>query len=100
MDAELARFKAIVRHIARHELDDLQADMFMMDDCTTVRRLAKLGIYGHQPGVAAHVKTTQDEEQGIVEGLFAQKVAAISKTTRPAEISYARKPMIVVYPSG
>ena len=79
LDAELARFKAIVRHIARHELDDLQADMFTMDDCSRYRRLAKIGIYGHQPGVAAHVKTTQVEDQCMVEGLIAQKVGSRPK---------------------
>ena len=50
-----------------------------MDDCTKYRRLAKLGIYGHQPGVAAHVKTSHEEEQGIVEGLLAQKVGSNPK---------------------
>ena len=76
LDAELARFKAIVRHIARHELQDQDADMFTMDDNSKFRRLAKLGIYGHQPGIAAHVRTTMEEDQGIVEGLLAQKVGS------------------------
>ena len=95
LDAELARFKAIVRHIARHELDDLQADMFMMDDCTQFRRLAKLGIYGHQPGVAAHVKTNQEEEQGIVEGLLAQKVGSNPKNHQACRDFLRAKMMIV-----
>lgn len=66
-DAELARFKVIIRYIARHELEERFADMFIMDDGTKFRRLAKLGIYGRQPGIAAHIKTTGEEEQCIVE---------------------------------
>ena len=67
LDAEFARFKAVVRHIARHELHEQHADMFIMDDKAKYRRLAKLGIYGHQPGIAAHVRTTKEEEQCMVE---------------------------------
>ena len=80
LDAELARFKAIVRHIARHEFQDQHTDMFTMDDNSKFRRLAKLGIYGHQLGIAAHVRTTNEEEQGIVEGLLAQKVGSNPKS--------------------
>ena len=56
--------------------------MFIMDDGTKFRRLAKVGIYGHQPGIAAHVKTSEEEEQRIVEGLLAQKVGSNPKNQR------------------
>ena len=91
LDVELARFKAIVRHIARHELEERYADMFIMDDGTKFRRLAKVGIYGHQPGIAAHVKTSEEEEQRIMEGLPAQKAEATPRTSEPTRISFARK---------
>ena len=56
--------------------------MFTMDDCSRYRRLAKIGIYGHQPGVAAHVKTTQEEDQCMVEGMIAQKVGSSPKSNQ------------------
>ena len=51
-----------------------------MDDNSRFRRLAKLGVYGHQPGIAAHVKTTLGEEQEIVLGILGQKVGSNPKS--------------------
>ena len=82
LDAELTRFKAIVRHIARHELQDKQAEMFTMDDNSRFRRLAKLGVYGHQPGIAAHIKTSLEEEQDVVVSIIGQKVGSNPKTVQ------------------
>ena len=51
-----------------------------MDDNSKYRRLAKVGVYGHQPGIAAHVKTTLSEEQEIVLGILGQKVGSNQKS--------------------
>jgi len=85
LDAELARFKAIVRHIARHELPDHQAEMFTMDDNSRYRRLAKVGVYGHQAGIAAHVSTTVEEDQDIVISILGQKTGSNPKNIQAAK---------------
>ena len=59
---EISRFKAVVRQIARREMDERQAALFLMEDRSRIRRLTKLGVYGHQPGIAAHLETTPDED--------------------------------------
>ena len=53
-----------------------------MDDNSRFRRLAKLGVYGHQPGIAAHVKTTLGEEQEIAVGILGQKVGSNPKSVQ------------------
>ena len=82
LDAELARFKAIMRQVARYELEEDQAAMFLNDDNTRFGRLAILGVYGHQPGIAAHIKTTEEEDQRIVEAIILQKVGGTAKTVQ------------------
>ena len=59
-DEEVKRFKAICRQVARHELEEKQAQMFLMEGRGKIKRLANLGVYGHQPGIAAHVHTTAE----------------------------------------
>ena len=75
-DVEIQRFKAIVRQIAKHELEPQQSSMFQMENRSRLRRLANLGIYGHQPGIAAHVRTEPDEQERIVEAILKQKVGS------------------------
>ena len=50
-DAEIKRFKAICRQVARHELEERQGQMFLMEDRSMLNRLTTLGVYGHQPGI-------------------------------------------------
>ena len=47
LDQELKLFKAIVRQIARHELNDDQTRFFQMERRSQLRRLAPLGIDGN-----------------------------------------------------
>ena len=81
-EAEVQRFKAIVRHIAKHELEPHQSGWFQMESRGKLRRLAGLGIYGHQPGIAAHVATNPEEEERVVEAILRQKVGSCSNTMR------------------
>ena len=59
--------------------------MFTMDDNTRFRRLAKLGIYGHQAGIAGHVRTTVEEEQDIIIGILGQKAGSNPKNMQAAK---------------
>ena len=81
-EAEILRFKAIVRQIAKHELEPQQSSMFQMESRSRLRRLAGLGIYGHQPGIAAHVATEPEEEEKVVEAILRQKVGSCNKTMK------------------
>jgi len=81
-EAEIQRFKAIVRQIAKHELEPQQSNLFKMEGRSRLRRLAGLGIYGHQPGIAAHVAITPEEEERVVEAILRQKVGSCSKTMK------------------
>ena len=67
-EAEIKRFKAIVRQIAKHELEPNQSRLFCMESRSRLRRLADLGVYGHQPGIAAHVLTDPDERESGKQG--------------------------------
>ena len=53
-----------------------------MEDRSRIRRLANLGIYGHQPGIAALVDPGAEEDQTIVESLLRQKVGCNPKTMK------------------
>ena len=44
LDEELAKFKAIVRHITKHEANHQQAEWFKAESRLKLRRLASLGI--------------------------------------------------------
>ena len=74
LDLELKAFKAIVRHITRHETVHQQANWFTMEGRTKLRRLAKLGITGHQLAIAAFCKVNEEERQEIIEAILKQKV--------------------------
>ena len=63
MGEEIGRLKAIARHIARHEVDKEQAGWFEMEKRQYLRRLAGLGIQGHQHAIAGHVKITEEERR-------------------------------------
>ena len=82
LDEELKKFKAIIRQIMRHEATDEQAKWFTMEARNKLRRLAKLGITAHQPGVAAYCKTSEEERLKITESLLIQKVGSSPKATK------------------
>ena len=82
LDEELKKFKAIVRNIATHELDEHQKGMFLMDDRSKLRRLAKLGIQGHQPAIKAFCQISEEEKESIVQSLLQQKVGSNPKSNK------------------
>ena len=48
LDEEIKLFKAVVRHIFRHEVKNGKANWFRMDSRANLRRLGDLGVSGHQ----------------------------------------------------
>ena len=74
LNDEIGRFKAIVRHITRHETTREQATWFRMESRMNLKRLAKLGVEGHQPAVAAFVKMTCQERRQVTRSIMLQKV--------------------------
>ena len=82
MGAEINRFKAIVRHVARHEMAKDQSKWFCMEERSRLKRLAELGITGHQPAIAAYVQITQEERQVITQSIMMQKVGSSSKSNK------------------
>ena len=74
MGEEIGRFKAIARHIARREVGKEQAGWFEMEKRQYLRRLAGLGIQGHQPAIAGHVKITEEEKEKVIKAIMQQKV--------------------------
>ena len=75
-------FKAIMRHVARHEVAREQAPWFAMEGRQRFRRLAKLGVEGHQPVVAAYVKMSKEEKDNIVENIIMQKAGSNAKNIK------------------
>ena len=53
-----------------------------MDERSKLRRLAKLGIQGHQPAVTAFCKMTKKEKEVITGSLLKQKVGSNPKSTK------------------
>ena len=74
LNDEIGRFKAIVRHITRHETTREQATWFRMENRMNFKRLAKLGVEGRQPAVAAFVKMTCQERRQAARSIMLQKV--------------------------
>ena len=60
---ELKTFKAIVRHITKHEAEQKAAIWFTTDNRSSLRRLGNLGVNGHQPSISAYCKMTKDEKR-------------------------------------
>ena len=69
-------FKAIMRHVLRHEVAPEQAQWFAMEGRQRLRRSAKLGIEGRQPAVAAYVKMSKEETYRVAESIVMQKVGS------------------------
>ena len=81
-DQEIKLFKAIVREITRHELDDNKRKWFQMEARHKLRRLAPPGVTGNQPALVAFCKTTKGEQRSITEAILQQKVGANCKTAK------------------
>ena len=60
-----------------------------MDDRKKLRRLAKLGIIGHQPSIAECCKMSEEEREIVVDGLLQQEVGNNPKVMK--QYRYHRK---------
>ena len=76
---ELAKIKAIVRHITKHEADRQQAALFKAESRIKLRRFPGLGILAHQLAIAAYCKVTDHERDDITESLLQQTVGSNPK---------------------
>ena len=74
LDEELKRSKAIVRHIAKREVDKDQGRWFLMEARAKFRRLGPLAVWGNQPAIAAHVQMTKEEVGSVTESIPKQKI--------------------------
>jgi len=74
-DEEIKLFKAIARHIAKHETEQGNANWFQTDTRANLRRLNDLGVSGHQPAIKAYCQTTKQEKPQIVEAILKHKNA-------------------------
>jgi hypothetical protein len=74
LDEELKHFKHLVRYITSHDLPEGQLRWFKSESRAHLRRLAPLGIDGHQPGIAAYCQCTDAERDDIRRAIVGQKI--------------------------
>ena len=53
--------------------------LFAADKRQHLRRLASLGVYGHQPSIKGYCSTTAEENLAVTEAILQQKVAPVQK---------------------
>jgi len=75
LDEEIKEFKAIVRHIFKHEVKQGEGKWIRMDNRSNLRRLNDLGVFGHQPAIKAFCQMTKEEKTRITESILKQKIA-------------------------
>ena len=85
LDEEIKDFKAIVRHILKHEVKMAKGRWIRMENRSNLRRLNDLGIFGHQPAIKAYCQISQEEKALIMEHILKQKIA----NNRKAETIFA-----------
>lgn len=75
MDEELKTFKAMIRHVAKHEGEAKAGKWFQADNRPRLRRLGFFGINRHQPAIAAYCKQIEKEKEEVANAIMKQKVA-------------------------
>ena len=63
LDEEIKLFKAIVRHVTKHEAEQEKVKWFRADTRASLRRLSDLGVSGHQPAIMAYCQMTKDAKR-------------------------------------
>ena len=79
---ELASFKTIVRHIAKHEVSEEDGRTFTTERRQQLRRLVDLGVIGKQPAIAAYCQTAVKEDDAIIESILIQNAGSITNTVK------------------
>lgn len=74
--------KEITRAIIKHNAKQEDAGLIHMKKRQHLRRLAGLGVYGHQPAINAFVKTNVQQQNTITIATIGQQMGATAKTTR------------------
>ena len=85
LEEEIKDFKAIARHILKHEVKQAKGRWIKMENRSNLRRLNDLGIFGHQPAIKAYCQISQEEKATIMEHILKQKIA----NNRKAETIFA-----------
>ena len=75
LDEELKHFKALCRYITNHDLPEEQRRWFRNEPRANLRRLAPIGIDGHQPGLSAYCQVTEEERTDIRRAIVSQEAA-------------------------
>lgn len=65
-----------MRYIGKRETSRIDAKMFYAEKRHEIRRLANLGILGHQPAIAAYCQVDAQERDTIVRSILLQKAAS------------------------
>ena len=79
LQKELTRFKAICRHIVKHEASHVGGKLFKAEHRQKLTRLAELGVRAHQPAIAAYCKVTAQERTTIINAILTQKAGTTPK---------------------
>ena len=74
LQEELSTFKAIVRDIARHEMQVNDGRTFKAEVRQQTTRLANLGMLGNHVAIAGHCKISNEERDTLTEAILKQKV--------------------------
>ena len=79
LDEEIKLFKAIVRHVMKHEVKQGKGKWFRMDNRSNLRRLNDLGVSGHQPAIMAFCQLSKWEKRHRSQKQFTSKKLPITK---------------------
>ena len=79
LQEELSTFKAIVRDIARHEMQIKDGKVFTAESRQQITRLANLGMIGNQITISGHCNVTEEERTTITEAILKQKGGTTAK---------------------
>ena len=62
LDEQIKLFKAIVRHVMKHEVKQGKGKWFRMDNRANLRSLSDVGVSGHQPAIMAFCQLSKWEK--------------------------------------
>lgn len=82
LDEEIKLFKAIVRHVTKHEAGQGKANWFKADARANLRRLNDLGVSGHQAAIKACCQMTKQEKAQVVEAILKAEAIFIEHRER------------------
>ena len=86
-------FQRIIRHIAKHDMPPAQAEWFTSANRASLRRLAKLGVAGHQASIRVHVQMSHEEKKNeLLKASSVKKLEYLLRSLKKLKLSKTRKP--------